>query len=205
MRRIQSDHPEAAATLATTLSREGVAVVPTDTIYGLSAPLSSRSGYQRILDIKRCSPGRRFLHLASSVDMVQRYIDSWGCGSKRLLAAIWPAPLTGVFRSGDKCPEWVGETIAFRVAALPLLARAIDILGEPVVSTSVNVTGGTPLDDIEQIEERVGGHVELIVESAVRPEGRPSTIVDFTGVEPVVVRAGAYDWTGDPGDGKPSN
>jgi L-threonylcarbamoyladenylate synthase len=202
MRRIQSSQPDAAVQLAATLSREGVAVVPTDTIYGLSTPMSSRAGYQRILEIKRCSSDRQFLHLAASVGMVQRYISSWGCGSKADLAAIWPAPLTGVFRSGGKCPDWIGETIAFRVVALPLLERVIDVLGEPIVSTSVNVTGEAPLNDIEKIEDRVGESVGLIVESGIKPGGQPSTIVDFTGARPVVVREGAYDWAG---SGNPSN
>jgi len=205
MKQITSSHPDAAALLAAVLADDGIVVVPTDTIYGLSTPLSSRAGYQRILEIKRCRSGRQFLHLASSLSMVERYIRTWGCGSKRRLGAVWPAPLTGVFLAGAKCPDWVGETIAFRIPASGLLTRMIDLLGEPVVSTSVNITGEAPLGDIDQIGERVGEHVELFVTGGLTVGSRPSTIVDFTGANPVVIRKGAYDWEAEAGDANPSN
>jgi tRNA threonylcarbamoyl adenosine modification protein (Sua5/YciO/YrdC/YwlC family) len=202
MKRIDIDRPEAAAVLANTLAGDGVAVAPTDTMYGLSAALSSGSGYRRIVSIKRCEPGRRFLYLASSVDMVRAHIASWGCGSREHLAAVWPAPITGIFRIREGGPGWIGDTIAFRVPALGLIRDAVDILAEPIVSTSVNIAGETPLNDIEQITDRVGDRVDLIVGAGKRLGGRPSTIVDFTGPRPVVIREGAYDW---PGGGNPSN
>ncbi|UCH85545.1 MAG: L-threonylcarbamoyladenylate synthase [Candidatus Latescibacterota bacterium] len=202
MHTIDSNRPDAASILAATLHGGGVAVVPTDTIYGLSTPLSSREGYQRVLEIKRCVPDRRFLHLAGSVDMVRSYIASWGCGSKDRLAAIWPAPLTGVFCAGDACPDWVGDTIAFRIPALGLLTEAVNILDEPIVSTSVNITGEAPLNDFHEIAGRLGEHVDLLVDGGPPRVAHPSTIVDFTGTEPVVIRAGAYDWAG---EGNPSN
>lgn len=202
MKKIHSNHQDAGAVLAAALRADGVAVVPTDTIYGLSTPLSSRRGYQRILDMKRCPPGRRFLYLADSVGMVGRYIASWGCSSSGQMRAIWPAPLTAVFRAGNRCPDWVGDTIAFRVPDLGLLASASAELGEPILSTSVNITGEEPLDDLEQITERLGERVDLIVDGGPPRGGRPSTIVDLAGNEPVVIRAGAYDWAA---RGNPSN
>jgi L-threonylcarbamoyladenylate synthase len=184
------------------LSKDGVAIVPTDTIYGLSARLSSEPGYQKILDIKRCEPGRRFLYLASSVEMVETYISSWGCASRQLLESIWPAPLTAVFHSGANCVDWVGDSVAFRIPESELLTRTIDRVGEPLVSTSVNRSGEPSVNDIDLIERLFGKLVDLVVAVEVLPEERPSTIVDFTGKEPVVVRSGVYVW---PGGGNPSN
>ncbi|MEJ2720548.1 MAG: L-threonylcarbamoyladenylate synthase [bacterium] len=199
---IQSDQPDAAIVLAGVFAGGGVAVTPTDTIYGLSAALSSRRGYQRIIEIKESKPGRQFLYLAGSAEMVRVYIDSWGCASREDISAIWPAPLTGVFRAGEKCPEWIEDTIAFRVPALELLRETINMLGEPVISTSVNTSSEPPLYDIEQIESRFGKSVDLVVRGKEARRHRPSTIVDFTGSRPIVVRRGAYAWMD---MGKPSN
>jgi L-threonylcarbamoyladenylate synthase len=195
MMRILIDQPDTIIRLRSTLSAGGIAVVPTDTLYGLSAAMSSRRAYDRIVSIKRSGADRRYLYLASDIDMVERYIDDWGCASRRMLQAIWPAPLTAIFRSGDRSPRWVGGTVAFRVPRYAPLQAVIDALGEPIVSTSVNEAGGPPINDLGAIEDRFGHAVDLIVDGGMLPGGLPSTLVDLSGSEPVVLRAGAYGWT----------
>ena len=172
----------------------GVAILPTDTIYGFSTLLSCESGIRRIAAIKGNGEERKFLFLASSVDMVERYIHSWGCTDKPLMAEIWPAPLTAVLPAGRICPIWVGRTIALRVPAFPMLADVIRQLGEPIVSTSVNRSGDPPHDDIGTIEAIYGHQVDLVVEGSESAEHISSTVVDFTGDVPVLVRQGEYYW-----------
>lgn len=202
MERIRFDGHNVVDTVQRTLLREGVVVVPTDTLYGLSTPLSSENGYRRILDIKQCGSERRFVYLASTIEMVGRFVDSFGCVSREILENVWPAPLTAVFESGGECPVWLGRTIAFRIPEHVLLRETIDRLGEPIVSTSVNRTGQPPLGDIEVIEREFGALVDLIVTDEGAALERPSTLIDLTGPQPVVLRKGSYDWTG---DGNPSN
>ena len=201
MRRIAVDRPDASSRLRHVLSRGGVAVVPTDTLYGLSAAMSSRSGYDRIASIKQSGTDRRFLYLANDIGMVERYIDGWGCASRQSLDAVWPAPFTAVLRSGDRCPSWVGKTIALRVPRHPFVRSVIEALGEPIVSTSANEKGEPPLEDLDAIVSRFGARVDLIVDAGVLIGRMPSTLVDFTGEEPVVLRVGDYLWGG---MGKPS-
>lgn len=202
MERISVDRPDTPFRLRDVLSKGGVVVVPTDTLYGLSASMSNRRGYERIVSIKRCGTDRPFLYLASDAGMIERYIDGWGCVSRRQLEAVWPAPLTAVFRSGGRCPGWVGETTALRVPRHAVLRGVIGALGEPILSTSVNETGEPPVNDVDVIEDRFGAVVDLVVDAGALPGGIPSTLVDFTGEEPVVLRAGGYDWDG---AGNPSN
>jgi L-threonylcarbamoyladenylate synthase len=174
MTRVRSDRPDAASLLGGVLSKGGVAVAPTDTLYGLSTPMSSYEGLERIVAIKQSRDDRRFLYLAASADMVERYVDGWGCVSREKLQIIWPAPLTAVFRSGARCPEWVGETVAFRVPMHALVRRAIGELGEPILSTSVNETGCAPLEDADEIERRFGAQVDIIVDEGLLREANGS-------------------------------
>ncbi len=196
MKSIRGDGLRAADIIKESLASDGVVVLPTDTLYGFSTLLSSAKGHDRIRALKRSGAGRNYLYLASSTSMIERYIESWGCGSRDQFAKIWPAPMTAIFRSGGSCPEWVGETIAFRIPALELLVRAIEIVGEPIASTSVNAAGESPLDDIVEIEKQFGGVVDLIVTGVSPSVGAPSTLIDFTGASPVVLREGSYDWDG---------
>jgi L-threonylcarbamoyladenylate synthase len=202
MIRIRSEDPQVIIRLLRALSRGGVAVLPTDTLYGLSTPLSSRAGHDRIEAIKGGPSKRRFLYLASGVDMVARHIDGWGCVSRKIMEPVWPAPLTAVFRSGTGCPVWAAPTIAFRVPASDWLRDAIDALGEPILSTSVNEAGEKPLEDPDDIERVLGSRCDLLIDAGRLTDSGPSTLVDFTGSSPVVLRRGVYVWDG---GGKPSN
>jgi L-threonylcarbamoyladenylate synthase len=203
MHRITTDQESCVQETAAVLRRGGVTVLPTDTIYGFSTPISSESGYRRILAIKASDGSRHgFVHLADSVAMVERYVASWGCTSSEAMTTIWPAPLTAVLNAGGECPGWIGSTIAFRVPQHEVLRAIIEALGEPVVSTSVNRAGRPPFVDIDVIQGEFDDEVDLIVAEPKPLVGRPSTLVDFCGKLPVVRRRGAYAFAT---DGNPSN
>ena len=72
----------------------GVVVLPTDTIYGFHAAVSSRDAVDRIAELKGSESERRYLLLADSLAMVERYVASFGCTSRAQLSSIWPAPVT---------------------------------------------------------------------------------------------------------------
>ena len=194
MKSIRGDQRDAADIIKKFLAADGVVVLPTDTLYGFSTLLSSGKGHERIGVLKQTDAERNYLYLASSTAMIERYIESWGCGSCERFEEIWPAPLTAVFGSGERCPERVGGTIAFRIPELEFLRNTIEVVGEPIASTSINSAGGPPLDDIGEIERRFGGAVDLIVTGVAPPGGAPSTLIDFTGRAPVILRKGSYDW-----------
>jgi L-threonylcarbamoyladenylate synthase len=197
------DDPRGADLAWETLRDGGVAVLPTDTLPGLSAALSSDEGVRRISAIKRAPTDRRYIVLASSIDMVDGLVRSYGCASREHLASIWPAPLSVILPSGPACPAWMGPTIAIRVPALAPLRAVIERLGTPIVSTSVNRAGDAPLVDARDIEREMGGEVDLIVTGPPAP-GAASTLVDLTRTTPRVVRRGSYAW-GAAAGGKPSN
>lgn len=202
MRRINSGDPSTIATVSAALKADGVVVLPTDTIYGFSAALSSREGFDRVVAAKQCGGGRRFVHLASSIEMVSRFIGGWGSGSEAELRNIWPASLTVVLPSGPEVPNWVGETIALRVPDRSDLRALIEAVGQPILSTSVNSAGETPRLTADSIEDAFGDRIDLIVVGDSDDDAAPSTIVDLTGDKPRVVRQGAYAW---PTDENPSN
>lgn len=181
---------------AGTLRSGGIVIFPTDTLPGISTLISNRRGQERIRKLKQASPDRPFIMLAGSVEMVSRYVESFGCSDQEQLAAAWPAPLTAVLPAGSGCPDWIGRTVAFRVPQYGPVIELVSRLDEPIVSTSVNVTGKLPLTDAGRIGREFAEEVDLIVLAAGSPSPSPSTIVDLTGNSPRVVRHGAYEWPG---------
>jgi len=186
-----------------TLTRGGVVVLPTDTLYGFSARLSSEDAIRRISAVKRAPNDRRYILLASSIEMVESVVRSFGCASRDQLLRAWPSPLSVILPAGPTCPAWVGPTVALRVPALEPLRALIEALGEPIVSSSVNRSGADPLTDAHDIRREFAGEVDLIVLG--ESDAAASTLVDLCGDAPRVVRRGAYDWAASAGDGKPVN
>lgn len=188
------------------LRRGGVVVLPTDTIPGLSAASSREDALARIRAIKGSPGAKQFVLLAASTDMAEDYVDGFGCTSKAVLGAVWPAPLSAVLPAGGRCPRGTGETVAIRVPDSPELRSVVESLGEAIVSTSVNRSGETPVTDEGTIEREFGAEVDLIVKAHPgRGGARASTVVDFTGDVPRVLRQGSYDWpAAAAGDSNPS-
>ena len=172
----------------------GVVALPTDTLHGFSALLTYSDGLRRIAAMKG-TPGRKqFILLASSLEMVERYVSSFGCTTRERLSSIWPGPLTAVLPAGEECPDWYGDTVAFRVPDLPPLLELIERLGQPIVSTSVNRADEEPLSDPSEIHRKFGRSLDAIIAGPPTPYNVCSTIVDFTGDRPKVVRQGDYRW-----------
>lgn len=163
--------------LAEVLRRGGVALLPTDTIYGLHAIATDQRAIARIRTMKGRDDGKPFVVIASSVEQLR----ALGAAVPEQLSSIWPAPLTAILASGD-------TTIAARIPDLGWLCALLDRTG-PLVSTSANRSGEPPVTSPEALANELQNALDAIFDQGLR-EGKPSTIVDFTGPEPKLIREG---------------
>lgn len=197
MRTRLAGSPETASRrrLAALLAAGGVAVLPTDTLYGLSCAASSAEAIERIRRLKGRRRGAGFILLASDLEMVSTIVARWPAGARETLARIWPAPLTAILPARRGLPAALAPrgAVAVRVPARAGLRRLVAALGEPVVSTSVNRAGRRPIGRIAEIERSFPG-LDAYVPQRGRAAARPSTIVDFTVAPPVLARAGRIPW-----------
>jgi len=163
--------------IAEILLRGGVALLPTDTIYGLHAVATNQAAVARIAELKGRGDDKPFVVIAASPDQLREL----GAEVPQELEALWPAPLTAVLRRG-------ASTVAARVPDLEWL-RALLARTGPLVSTSANRAGERPIIEIDGLAKEIAAGVDAVLDSG-RQEGKPSTIVDFTGVQPQIVREG---------------
>jgi len=175
------------------LLRGGVAVLPTDTIYGLHCAVFKRNAIERILQLKGRNVQKGFILLSSCMDMVESVIAEWPYDSKKMLLEIWPAPLTAVLPASNLLPDYVVSDgrVAIRIPDRLWLREVISLVGEPLVSTSVNRSGKRPIKRIREIRKEFSD-LDIYVSSPGRPSGKPSTLVDFTSRVPVILREGKY-------------
>ena len=184
--------------VADLLGSGGVAVLPTDTIYGFHCSASIPEAVARIRDLKGRGAGEGFILLAADAGMANSVVARWPGSSRALLAEIWPAPLTAILpaRTGLDPRLAPRGSVAVRVPAHRELRSLIRRLGGPVVSTSVNISGRSPVKRIAEARRLFPG-LDAYISRRGRQSGRASTIVDFRFGTPRLVRAGAYPWPSD--------
>jgi L-threonylcarbamoyladenylate synthase len=163
--------------LADVLLAGGVALFPTDTIYGLHALATDERAIARIAAIKERAGDRPFVVIAASIDQLR----ALGATVPESLSKIWPAPLTAILASGE-------TTIAARIPDLAWLRGLLARTG-PLVSTSANRSGEPSAASPETLAHDLRNALDALLDQGSR-EGKPSTIVDFTGDEPRLTREG---------------
>src|SRR4051812_44052802 len=162
------------AAVAEVLLGGGIVLLPTDTIYGLHAVATDAAAVARIAALKGRGDEKPFVVVAASA----AHLRAFGATVPGELESLWPAPLTAVLRRGS-------GTVAARVPDLPWLRSLLERTG-PLVSTSANRSGESPIAAIDELEKPIADSVDAAVDAGRRP-GKPSTIVDFTGAAPRMV------------------
>ncbi|MDZ7860196.1 MAG: L-threonylcarbamoyladenylate synthase [Candidatus Krumholzibacteriota bacterium] len=178
------------------LAEGDIAVLPTDTIYGFHCLAVNRSSVEKVLSLKGNRKSGGFVLLFSNIRMADGWVSSWRNSSRGMLSSIWPAPLTAVLPASKFVDPLLThrKKVAIRIPAKKQLRDIIDILGYPLVSTSVNKTGCKPLTRISEIITVFPGLGAYISRKGRTPV-RPSTIVEFGIPTPKVLRHGAYNWS----------
>lgn len=178
---INRTDPAAVDTSVRVLKQGELAVLPCDTIYGLSGIVEVSEARLRM--VKRRPETKPFILLATFSMAQQICQGELPAG----LAETWPAPLTAIIR--DKR----GGTTAVRVPEDPFLQAVLEGCGAPIYSTSVNTSGEPALLSFEEIVGEFDGKVELMVRGAANQGTVASTLVDCTKSPYVVLRQGAFD------------
>ena len=175
--------------LSRILSAGGVALLPTDTIYGLHALASNDSAIQKLAAIKERDDGKPFIVLASSIEQAERLGAQFPPNARSILHDYWPGPLTAVVLLNEPIAASRGaNTIAIRVPDLDWLRDLIAQTG-PLASTSANRSGETPIQNPKSLSNELQERIDIIIDGGSL-EGKPSTIVDFTSDEPRFIRTG---------------
>lgn len=166
------------------LRNGGVAVLPTDTVYGFSACTDIPETDGRIRKIKGRAETKPFIQLISKPEDL--FLFTSDIIPEKLLS-FWPGPLTII--CSDNREE--GKTTAFRCPGDEWLRKIIEKCGCPLYSTSVNRSGSPVLGKILEIQKEFEEEVDLIVSDGDSVSSVPSTIVKIEKGKIVVLREGA--------------
>lgn len=169
-------------------------VLPTDTVYGLCADAYREPPVRRLYRLKGRAEVQPTALLAADVDMLLDAVPELRGRAGKIVRGLLPGPFTLVLPNPARRFRWLNgqrpDTIGVRVPELPAEAQAVlDRVGA-VAATSANLPGGPDPRRVEDIPEELRAGCAAVLDAGALP-GAPSTVLDLTGPEPVVVREGA--------------
>ncbi len=187
------DEPDAIALALSFLRAGHVIVVPTDTVYGVAADALIPEAVERLYIIKERGRDHPIPLLLADVEDLWQVIRYLPAAAHRLAQAFWPGPLTLVLPARQEIPAVVRagrDTVGVRIPNHDRLRQLIRRLGHPLAATSANISGRAPALTVEDVLSQLGGRIPLILDDGPAPGGQPSTVVDCTGISPVILRPG---------------
>jgi tRNA threonylcarbamoyl adenosine modification protein (Sua5/YciO/YrdC/YwlC family) len=174
----------------------GIAAIPTDSSYALVCHLDDKAAAENLRRIRGVDDKHHLTLLCRDLSELASYarVDN---KQYRLLKLGTPGPFTFILEATKEVPRRVSHpsrrTIGLRVPAHAVTQALLELLGQPLLATTLIAPGETePMNDPQAIRERFQKLVQAIVDAGACPR-QPTTVVDLTDDPPVLIRRGCGD------------
>lgn len=191
---VEPDDPSSWRKAAKILTQGGMAVLPTDTVYGLCASANNKAAVARVFAAKHRSDHKGLIVLVADNPMARTLVDMDERG-RSVARRFWPGPLTIVFPAlpGNGLAQGVQAglpTLALRCPALTDLRELVAQTG-PIVATSANVSGNGEVHSVAELDPAIAEAADIVVDGGEAKETWSSTLLDMSGECPHILRQGA--------------
>lgn len=197
--RVHPDDPQPRhiKSAVNTLLKGGVIIYPTDTLYGLGCDIFQHKAIERIAKIKKLDPHKvNFSFVCYDLSHLNDFCKQLSTPVFRLLKEYLPGPYTFILPASKQVPKILQskkDTIGLRVPDNNIARAIVKELGHPILSTSLPGEMVEDYTDPEIMFENFRNEVDLLIDGGVGGTV-PSTVIDCTGEEPVLIREGLGKW-----------
>ena len=174
------------------LENDGVIIYPTDTVYGLGCSIYSKKAMKRLHLIKKMDPKKPLTLICSNQTQIQEYTQGIEPPIFKLLRKHLPGPYTFVFRASKIVPKMMltpRSTVGFRWPDHPITLAIVEMLGHPILSSSLRISEDQLYDDSQEIHDHFKKRVDAVVDGG-SIFAEHSTIIDFSQGDPILLRQG---------------
>ena len=174
----------------------GIAAIPTDSSYALVCHLDDKAAAENLRRIRGVDDKHHLTLLCRDLSELASYarVDN---KQYRLLKLATPGPFTFILEATKEVPRRVSHpsrrTIGLRVPAHAVTHALLELLGQPLLATTLIAPGDTePMNDPHAIRDRFEKLVQAVVDAGACPM-QPTTVIDLTGDVPALIRQGRGD------------
>jgi len=177
--------------------KEGALMVyPTDSGYALGCCLDNKEGLIRIIEMRNLKKNHHFTLMCQDLSEISTYAHFDNL-TFRILKSYTPGAYTFVLQATKEVPRRLQQqkrkTIGIRIPNHPIALELVKALGEPLVSSSLNLPNCThTLSDPYEIAQLLKGRVNFVIDSGIITMW-PTSVIDLTGPTPIVLRKGKGD------------
>jgi tRNA threonylcarbamoyl adenosine modification protein (Sua5/YciO/YrdC/YwlC family) len=176
------------------LRNGGVIIYPTDTVYALGCDIYNHKAVKRVYEIKNEAETKLFSFIIPNLKNIAKYAKVSDYAYKTIRRLL-PGPYTFVLPASREIPKklWTKrKTVGIRMPDSFVARKLAEELGNPIISTSATTRRGEQLSNPEEIASIFDFSVDLMLAMG-ELTGPPSSIVDFSGEIPEIIREGAGD------------
>lgn len=191
----QNPDPRQVRKIVELLQYGGVIIYPTDTVYGMGCDITKARAVERVARIKGIKPEKaRFSFLCSDLSHISDFARQVDNQTFKLMKSYLPGPYTFILNASNQVPKSIKQkrkTVGIRVPDNNIILEIIRQLGHPILTTSLKKDDQIleyPTDP-ELIYEEYRDLVDVVIDGGYGGIV-PSTILDCSGEEPVVIREG---------------
>lgn len=174
----------------------GIVAVPTDSAYALVCQLDDKNAVERLRRIRGVDEKHHLTLLCRDLSEIAQYarVDNT---QYRMLKATTPGPYTVILEATRELPRRLShpsrKTIGLRVPQNTITQALLAELGAPLIGTTLQLPGDDEiLSDPEEVRDRLEKLIDLVIDGGAGTL-EPTTVIDLTGPEPVLIRQGRGD------------
>jgi L-threonylcarbamoyladenylate synthase len=188
---ISANHPNAIRHAIDVLRNDGLVAFPTDTVYGLAAPVNNVESINRLYVVKGRNNTKAIAVLLGDSNQLSQVAVDLSETARKTADHLWPGPLTMIVPRNPALPNILSPlpTIGVRIPDHPVALALLKTAG-PLAVTSANLSGAANTLTAKQVMKQLKGRIHLIIDGGRTPGGVPSTVIDFTTSEPKILREG---------------
>jgi L-threonylcarbamoyladenylate synthase len=187
-----ADDPHVISKAAEAVLRGDLIILPTDTVYGVGAMAFDGRAIESLYVAKQRSRDKGIPILIADVTDLDKLVTGITPHAAALIERFWPGPLTLVLPRRSDLPEPIGpgDSVAVRMPDYDLTRSLIRAAGGALAATSANLSGRPPALTVNMALQDLAGSVAVAVDAGPSRGEQASTVVDCTGDELRILRAG---------------
>lgn len=190
----ENPNPKEIKRVVDVLRKGGLIIYPTDTVYGLGCDITKSKGLERIARIKGIKLEKaNWSFVCADLSNLSDYVRQIDTPTFKILKRALPGPYTFILPGNNKLPKDFKKkkTVGIRVPENTIINAIVQALGNPIVSTSIHDEDEVIeyTTDPELIYEKWKKLVDIVIDGGYG-HNVPSTVIDLSDSEPVVVREG---------------
>lgn len=183
------------------LSRGGLVIFPSETTYGAAVDATNQEAVRKLNTYKQRQAGKPYSVIVANMEMAEKYVEL-NQSAKSIYKNFLPGPVTVISKGKHLVAAGVESesgALGIRIPKYDLLTRLVAKFDRPITATSANSSYKkrpyNVKDILENISDKQKGLIDLIIDAGQLPINEPSTVIDTTLDDAVVLRSGSIKFS----------